>query len=215
MTTQRPTPAPALNRPLRCFIGLPLPEDMQAGLSRVAQRLAGALSSRISWTRPGNWHLTLKFLGGVDAGRVPELAEALRGVAFAPFALAVGRAGVFPAGGPPRALWAGLALGETESARLAAKVDQALFPLGFAPEARPFFAHLTLGRVKAAAPDDDWGLAERALAGESWPKAGIGSFVLWQSVLGPSGPQYSRLAEFPARMARSDEPPQGRAGQKK
>ncbi|OGR40066.1 MAG: 2'-5' RNA ligase [Desulfovibrionales bacterium GWA2_65_9] len=201
MTTQRPTPAPALKRPLRCFIGLPLPEGLQAGLSRVAQRLAGALASRISWTRPGNWHLTLKFLGGVDAGRVPELAGALHGVDFAPFALAVGRAGVFPTDGPPRALWAGLALGAAESGLLAAKVDRALVPLGFAPEARPFTAHLTLGRVKTAAPGDDWALVERALAGESWPKVEIGSFVLWQSVLTASGPQYSRLAEFPARVA--------------
>lgn len=196
---------PLLNRPLRCplrcFIGLPLPESWQAGLGRVTQRLSGALSSRISWTRPGNWHLTLKFLGAVDEERIPALAEALRGVAFAPFALALGRAGCFPPAGrgKPRVLWAGLAHGAGESARLAAEVERALLPLGFAPEARPFNAHLTLGRVKAAAQGDDWALVERAVAEEPWPVAEISGFVLWQSLLGPGGPQYSRLAEFPAR----------------
>jgi len=179
---------------MRCFVGLSLPESWQEGLARVAERLAGALASRIRWTRPGNGHLTLKFLGDVAQERLPELVQALRGVSFAPFALALGRAGVFPTGGPPRVLWAGLRLGGAESARLAAQVGQALLPLGFAPEARPFTAHLTLGRVKEAAQGDDWALVERFVAEERWPVVGIDGFVLWRSVLGLGGPQYSRLA---------------------
>jgi len=174
---------------VRCFVGLPLPESWQEALARVAQRLAGALSSRISWTRPGNGHLTLKFLGDVAQERLPELVQALRGVSFSPFALAVGRSG-------PRALWIGLRLGEAESAKLAAQVGQVLEPLGFAPEKRPFAAHVTLGRVKALAPGDDWTLVERCVAGERWPVIEVDGFVLWRSVLGPGGPQYSRLAEF-------------------
>lgn len=191
----------ARKRTLRCFVGLPLPSAWQEGLGRVTRLLSGALSSRISWTRPGNWHLTLKFLGDVDQELLPDLSRALRGVAFAPFALAVGRTGIFPpvGRGAPRVLWAGLGLGEAQSLRLAAEVEQALVPLGFAPEARPFAAHLTLGRVKEAAKDDDWALLEGIVAGEDWPRAEAGCFALWQSVLGPGGPQYSRLAEFPAR----------------
>jgi len=124
-------------------------------------------------------------------------------VAFAPFALALGRAGVFPTGGPPRALWAGLALGQEQSARLAAQVGQALEPLGFAPLGfvpgnRPFSAHVTLGRVKAPAPGDDWTLVERCVAAERWPVVEVDCFVLWRSVLGPGGPQYSRLVAFKA-----------------
>jgi len=190
-----------LRCPVRCFIGLPLPESWQAGLGRVIQQLSGAFASRIAWIRPGNGHLTLKFLGDVEQARLPELTQALAGVVFAPFALALGRAGFFPPAGrgSPRALWAGLAQGGTESARLAVQVGQALAPLGFAPETRPFTPHLTLGRVKDAAEGDDWTLVERALAGETWPVAEAGSFVLWRSVLFATGPQYSRLAEFPAR----------------
>jgi 2'-5' RNA ligase len=200
---------PSLVRRLRCFIGLPLPESWQEGLARVTQRLSGELRSRINWTRPGNGHLTLKFVGAVDPLRLPDLRLALGAVIFAPFAVAVGQAGVFPAsssaaGVPagqasPRALWAGLRLGGPECARLAAKIDQALTPLGFVPEPRPFTAHLTLGRVKEAAKGEDWALPARAVADESWPVAEVCCFVLWQSVLGPGGPQYSRLAEFPAQ----------------
>ncbi|MHC1700434.1 MAG: RNA 2',3'-cyclic phosphodiesterase [Humidesulfovibrio sp.] len=193
--------APA--RRVRCFVGLPLPESWQAGLARVTQTLSAELSSRIGWTRPGNWHVTLKFLGDVDEERLPDVVQALAGVGFAPFVLAVGRAGFFPplGRGAPRVLWAGLAQGGPESLRLAAEVQRPLSALGFAPESRPFAAHLTLGRVKAAAPGDDWALVERVVAGEPWPVAGIDRFVLWRSLLGPGGPRYSRLAEFPARPA--------------
>ena len=193
---QIPTRHPAKPQALRCFIGLPLPESWQEGLARVTLRLSAELRSRISWTRPGNWHLTLKFLGEVDEPRLPELSQALRGVCFAPLALAVGCAGVFPQAGAPRVLWAGLAQGRDESARLAAQVEHVLAPLGFAPEARPFAPHLTLGRVRQAAEAEVWALVQRAVAEQPWPRATVGSFVLWRSVLGPGGPSYSRLAEF-------------------
>ena len=219
MSTRTPAQSSAQSHSQRCFIGLALPEAWQEGLARVTLRLSGELRSRISWTRPGNWHLTLKFLGEVDEARLPglpdqsdqpdqsgqsgqsDLIQALRAVSFAPFALAVGRAGSFPPAGrgAVKALWAGLRLGGRESAGLAAQVERALAPLGFAPEKRPFAPHLTLGRVKDAVLGDDWALVERALAAESWPVAQADRFVLWRSVLGPGGPQYSRLAEFPVR----------------
>lgn len=208
-------------RPVRCFVGLPLPEGVQEALARVIHRLAGSLASRISWTRPGNAHVTLKFLGNVDEARLPALVDALRGVDFAPFALALGPAGSFPppnmqAGGRtggrtgrgrPRALWLGLARGGAQSVRLAAQVERALLPLGFAPGVRAFTPHVTLGRVKDvknaqdAQAGDDWGEVERACARESWPAAEVSRFVLWRSDLGPGGPRYSVLAEFPARSA--------------
>ncbi|MBU1229805.1 MAG: RNA 2',3'-cyclic phosphodiesterase, partial [Proteobacteria bacterium] len=81
---------------MRCFVGLPLPESWQAGLARVTVRLSAALASPVRWTRPGNWHLTLKFLGDVEEACVPDLVRALSAVAFAPFALRPGRAGFFP-----------------------------------------------------------------------------------------------------------------------
>lgn len=185
----------------RCFVGLPLPGDWQQALERVASRLAARLASRISWTRPGNWHVTLKFLGEVEQARLPELGAALRGVDFASFALRLGGAGFFPplTRGGPKALWTGLAAGGEECASLAARVDAALAALGFEPERRPLRAHVTLGRVKAPVADDDWELVGRELGRETFPAAGVSRFVLWRSVLGPQGPKYAALESFPAR----------------
>lgn len=184
--------------PWRCFVGLPLPEAWQQALGRVTRALSGRLASRVAWTRPGNWHLTLKFLGDVAPARVPDIAAALARVPFTAFGLRLGAAGFFPPRGAPRVVWAGLAAGAEDAARLAAGVEAALAPLGFEPEARAFAAHLTLGRVKAAAAGEDWGKVAQALAGERWPEARAERLVLWRSVLGPGGPKYAALREFAA-----------------
>ena len=187
---------------IRCFIGLPLPQDWQGALDRVARRLAATLSSRISWTKPGNWHLTLKFLGDVDETRVPALVAALAGVGFAPIALRLGQAGSFPPAGRggPKSLWAGLAEGAQDCERLAAQVDLVLAGFGFAPERRPFAAHVTLGRVKDAAAGDGWGAVAAALGREDFGLARMDRLVLWRSILGPQGPKYAALGEFLARQ---------------
>ncbi|MEG6506442.1 RNA 2',3'-cyclic phosphodiesterase [Nitratidesulfovibrio sp. 1201_IL3209] len=153
---------------LRCFVGLPLPPEWQDRLAALRDELGVSghasghspgdardpaladLLRRLRWTPPGNWHLTLRFLGDVPASRRDEVADALKAIAFAPVPLAVGRAGVFPARGAPRVLWLGLARGARECAALAGAVNAALVPLGFAPDARPFAPHLTLARLREA-----------------------------------------------------------------
>ena len=69
----------------RLFVGIGLPAAHQAVVAGLVKRLAPLAAGPASWTRPGNAHLTLKFLGETDAGRLPEIAEALGGTAFAPF----------------------------------------------------------------------------------------------------------------------------------
>ena len=185
----------------RCFVGLPLPEDWRGALSRAAARLAAHFASRIAWTAPDNWHITLKFLGEVDLARLPELSAALRGITFAPLALRLGGAGMFVSGSgrAPRTLWAALAEGDEAVSLLAERVGQALAPCGFAHSGRRFRPHVTLGRVKAAAAGEDWGLVDAALGAEAFAPALIGEIVLWRSILGPGEPKYVALEGYPAR----------------
>ncbi len=180
-------------KPVRCFIGLPLPEEYQDRLKGVVSRLAGEMGPGISWTRPGNWHLTLKFLGDVPESETPGLSAALSSIEFQSFDFQAAGCGFFPDARRPRVVWIGLARGAEESAALAASMDQSLKPLGFEPENRPFRAHLTLGRVRKPGKRD-WSLAEEMLNTEQWPLFRAGEFVLWQSILGPNGPRYVELA---------------------
>ncbi len=188
---------------IRCFVGLPLPPSYHDHLSALLSRLRPLVRARLSWTRPENWHLTLKFLGETEPDRVAAATAALAGVRFPGFTLQAGGGGFFPDGRRPRVLWVGLIQGGPESAALAQAVDQALTPPGFAPEERPFTAHLTLGRVKDD-PGQDWSRVLNLLGSTAWPVAAMERLVFWESRLGPRGPAYAPLAEYPLSAVSGD-----------
>lgn len=130
-------------------------------MERAAERIR-ARAFPIRWVRPEGVHVTLKFLGEVVEGRVPEVTSAVEsGVAdLSPFRMEARGFGAFPTPRRPRVVWIGVEPSEALRT-LQARVERALETLGFAPEGRPFHPHLTLGRAKAGARAADFrGLAE-------------------------------------------------------
>lgn len=182
---------------IRSFIGVPLPREYQDGLAEIVKRHKGDFRSKMSWTKPGNWHLTLKFLGDVEEEALPEVLAALGGVNFAPFALQAGGCSFFGSGGRPRVLWVGLQQGAEGCKILTHDVESVLEPLGFEAEKRPFAAHLTLARIKFA-EKDPWAAITAEIGKHEWPQTNIDRFVLWKSELGPGGPSYTEQAVFSA-----------------
>jgi len=185
----------------RLFVGIGLPAAQQAVVAGLVARLRPLVAGPVSWTRPGNAHLTLKFLGETDSGRLPEIVKALGGVAFAPFPLGVGGGGFFPSPARPRVIWAGLDEGAGPCRALAAGVDAALARIGLAAEARPFAAHLTLGRLRDASRGGDVRAVLAVLGETVWPPAVVEAFTLYESTLGPQGPRYAPLAHFAGQSA--------------
>jgi len=199
---------------IRLFTALMLPASYQEGLGELAREWKPRLDLPSSWTRPGNWHSTLKFLGNVDEAALPRLRAALEQVVFAPFNMQAGGCGVFPPRGKPRVLWVGVVSGADETAALAEGVNRALEPLGFAPEERVFRPHLTLARLKPGRaaeakrrPDASAGPHEKripcsqvveGIAARPWEAFTVRRFTLYKSVLGPDGPRYTALADFGA-----------------
>lgn len=179
---------------MRLFVGVPIPQSLAAALGAACQRLAPRLRSSVTWVRPSLMHLTLKFLGETPEERVPAITAALGGLHARPFTLTPQGAGCFPSFSRPRVLWLGFAQGSAELQGLASAVEAALQPLGFPPEERPFTAHLTLGRVKQAAPGDPWPDVLRELARTPAQPFPVERCVLWQSILGPQGPRYVAVA---------------------
>ena len=61
----------------RLFVAVMVPEEVKAEIERAQAELRRALpEARVTWTRPEQFHLTLKFLAHVEAQRVGELVEA-------------------------------------------------------------------------------------------------------------------------------------------
>jgi 2'-5' RNA ligase len=158
----------------------------------------------VRWVAAANLHLTLQFLGDVDAGRIPALREALD-VAVSghrAFRLGLRGAGAFPSPERPRVLWVGAGEGAAAASALATSVAAALAPLGFAPEERRFLPHLTVGRV--GSPSRDRAPLLRlldAVRDREWGECLIPAAHLLRSELFPAGPIYSILheARLPAR----------------
>jgi 2'-5' RNA ligase len=144
-------------------------------------------------------HLTVRFIGHVADDRVPALIEALTPpLVIPPFDIELGGCGVFPPGGPPRALWIGLKKGLPDLASMHDAFNRRLQPFGLEPEPRPFSAHLTVGRVKDAPKEA--GRAVRDALDRVTPtrtRFHITRATIFQSHLSPKGSRYEAVAHVP------------------
>ena len=173
----------------RLFVAIDMPEEVAADLEARCHGLQGA-----RWTRPGQFHLTLRFLGDVDPGGTAALHDALRQVRVEPFELALQGLGVFPPGGVPRVLWAGTGREPTLLA-LAEAVERAVRNAGLPAENRKFQAHVTLGRLKGVAGARLREYLERHAGLETAPFP-VTSFRLYSSRLTPKGAVHTVEREY-------------------
>lgn len=181
---------------MRLFVAVQLSAELRERLASIQDRLRGAQAD-VSWVRPANLHITIKFLGEVEPKRLEcirsALAEAIEGAA--PFAVTVAGVGTF-GGRIPRVVWAGVREGAEHLEALAGAVENELGRVGFPKEKRGFTAHFTLGRVRS--PRNVQALLA-ALRDE--PAAPLGTvpvdqFFLMQSELSPRGSIYTELETF-------------------
>ncbi len=159
------------------------------------------MPGRLTWVRPGNIHLTLRFLGEVDESRLPLIADALEEAASAcpSFELVSDGLGAFPSMRRPRVLYLGLHDNAGLSA-LKAAVDSALAGAGFSGDDKPFRAHLTLCRVRSPEAAAQLGAAAGALKVEKKVAFTVSRFVLYKSDLSPKGARYSAIKDFQLRQ---------------
>lgn len=183
---------------MRLFVALELDPRMHETLAR-AQEALRATKADVGWTRPDQWHVTLKFLGETAEARVPDLSAAVARAAAAspPFDVHVGGIGSFPGGSKPRVIWMRVEDEQGLLDRLVGQLEREISPMGFPPESRSFRAHITLGRVRSPQGVKALlqSLREQASADAGSVKAQ--EIVLFRSDLGPGGAKYTALARAP------------------
>jgi 2'-5' RNA ligase len=134
---------------LRTFIALPLDDALRRRVVAVQEDFADA-GPDVKWVEPENLHVTLLFLGEIDALEVVQICRAVRGVAAAaePFTLSITKLGAFPNLRRPRTLWVGIEEGREPLIALHDGLEDALLKLGaYRREGRAYTPHVTLGRV--------------------------------------------------------------------
>lgn len=185
---------------IRAFIAVQLGQELERALLQVARRLDHVLGRRlrVKWVRSGQIHVTLQFLGDVDTGILPKLADGLRGAFrdLKPFSVRIGGLGAFPSPVRPRVIWAGSKEGGDLLRTLNRLTLAVTEPLGFPREERPFSPHVTLGRVKEGGRLPDITAELRAESGGDVGECQIDRVHLVRSELRPDGPVYTTVDSF-------------------
>lgn len=136
---------------LRLFIAIAVPLEVRESIGRAQGQLKRcAAPGMIRWTKPEQFHVTLKFLGDVPAEQLAVLQHSLvTGCAgFPPLKLTAGGMGFFPGKHKPRVIWAGVADRDQKLAALHRQLDTAMRPYAPADKPGKFTGHITLGRFK-------------------------------------------------------------------
>ncbi len=134
--------------------------------------------------RADNLHITLAFLGEVDAGRIDCVIQAADTVRAPAFTLRLERLGYWRRA---RVVWLGPPERHPEPPLVVARLWEALVPCGCEPESRPFFPHMSLTRKANRGP------RARSIEPLDWP---VEEFALVSSRLFEDGVQYEVLRRW-------------------
>lgn len=130
---------------MRVFVGIDLPVDIRRTLLEFQSDLRH-LGVSGSWKSLDNLHITLEFLGELEANVIPTLTETLTKIArnYEPFKLSIEELGGFPSIKRPHTLWTAVGGSINELHRLRDEIHTELAKNGFVVEDRQFNPHITL-----------------------------------------------------------------------
>jgi len=184
---------------IRSFIAVELPDELKLELTQLEARLKLGQQPWVKWVDPYSIHLTLKFLGSIAADRIGEITRAMEAAVqgIPPFHLEVKDLGVFPNLRRVQVAWVGIDGEVDKLGQLQQRIESNLVPLGFAPESRPFTAHLTLARLRNQASSDERQRFGQLIAGTKFEAAcaiEVDAINLMRSQLTREGAIYSRIS---------------------
>jgi 2'-5' RNA ligase len=175
---------------MRLFVGLDLPWTLKQRLAVLAGGIPGA-----RWVPAENYHMTLRFIGEVQAHQAEEIDLALHALRGRGFSLTLSGVGTFAKGGRDTQLWVGVQRNPALE-HLQAKVETALQRAGLEPERRRFTPHVTLARLDNAVPAKLAAFVQthNLFRAEPFP---VEHFILFSSRLGKEASVYTAEVDYP------------------
>ena len=176
-------------------MAIDLPDDVRGAMGELIAQLK-PLCKDVRWTRAEIIHVTLKFIGEVDAAKADSIRAALAPIqSNAPVDMRFRGVGFFPNGRDPHVVWCGIEASKN-LAELAAGVETALEPLGIAREQRAFSPHLTLGRLNSARRTRELVQAAKDLEAREFGAMHATQFHLFESFTKPSGAEHRKIQTY-------------------
>ena len=172
----------------RLFVAIELPKNIKQRLESIQKELKRS-GADAKWVEPENIHLTLKFLGNVDAENIKNMSELLKSKFSLKksFKITLDRLGCFPSLHSPRVLWAGFEDKQDNTKEMARLFE----------ETKEFQPHATLARVRS--PLNKIALIEKMeeLNRDFKPEAlDVDNITLFESKLSSKGPAYSIIQQI-------------------
>ena len=182
---------------IRCFIAIELAREHKIDIDHYVSNLKN-ISPSVRWINLTNIHITLKFLGDIEQRILGEVISSLKLISevFKPFTISIAGSGVFPGMKNPRVVWLGIKPDkDNRLITIYEWIENKLEQIGFAKEQRKFSPHLTIGRIKNP---HHMGNLYDYMRDKPFPekKLLVNEIILMQSVLKPSGAEYTILDKF-------------------
>jgi RNA 2',3'-cyclic 3'-phosphodiesterase len=174
---------------LRLFVACDLPPEVEEAVRDWQRR---ELARHDDLRLMPALHLTLAFLGSVDAGRVPHLERILGSLRWMRAECRFREPLFLPARGKRRVVALELDDPSGNLSQLQAEVSEGLAAEGlYEPEKRPWLPHVTVARFRR--PGHPFSLQNVNIG-----PFGVVRMVLYSSHLNPAGAVHTPLADFPA-----------------
>lgn len=174
---------------MRLFIAIPLPADIKDFLTQMKDK-----SLPIKWSKPENYHLTLRFIGEVNKERCNSICEQLKSVRRDElFELKLSGLGAFPNTDKPRVIWSGVDP-EKPVEDLYINIEKALRCIDEKSDEKTYHPHVTIGRVKKPVPEIQGYLRDNQSS--SSRRFRVDRFCLYESELRKEGAVHTVIETY-------------------
>lgn len=181
------------SKQLRVFFGIPIPDDKAQMLQNLLIETNPKLKQQVRWTRPGNHHITLRFLGNIKEEKIENLIKFSSEFtnSINSFKVTLQSITLFPV--QHGQLSAVTVMPSKELQSLYNALTSASSQLDFPKENRPYLPHITLFRSKQKKLIE---LKRVLLENEI---LNVNEYILYQSISIQGGSEYKPLHRFPLK----------------
>jgi 2'-5' RNA ligase len=184
---------------MRLFVAIDVPEEWRREAATALDRLAAECGAALRPVDAARLHVTVRFLGEVEATSAGALAQALASASVAACSLGLAPVGTFGGRRGPRVVWLGIDAEPSCLDGVRATIDRVVDGTLGASGAgeQPWRPHLTLARVRDRASAEERRTIEAVVASLPVPNAHrfeATTVALYRSHLGSAGPRYELLA---------------------
>ncbi|MGI6066048.1 MAG: RNA 2',3'-cyclic phosphodiesterase [Bacillota bacterium] len=175
---------------MRAFIAIQLNQEIKDNLARIGVCYRKEYPE-IRWVPPQNFHLTLKFLGEIDANALKDIKRKLTDICrdLQPFSIRLKGVGFFPGYYHPKVFWVGITA-EPDLFTLAEKINSSIIQ----GDNKKFSPHITIARFKRNFSRGEELLRRvKGQAPEEWGRMQVDCVNLMESILRPEGPTYKKI----------------------